>query len=265
VQDAVRPAVPRDAASVILLRDGAAGVEALLLMRHPDSRFSPGAYAFPGGRLEASDWAPGIERRCRGLDRAAAAARLPDVEPPERALGFWVAALREAFEEAGLLLACGPGGEPVAAGALASARAERAACRADSRAFAALLGRLDLLLATERLAYCAHWITPEERPVRYDTRFFVAAAVPDQAPEPDGHETVGWRWLAPGDALARHRAGELTLPFPTQRLLAMLAPHPDVAAALRAARAATVRPVRPRVVREAGRERVLLPGDPGWF
>jgi 8-oxo-dGTP pyrophosphatase MutT (NUDIX family) len=257
--------VPRDAASLILVRDGPAGVETLLLQRHPESRFSPGAYAFPGGRLEPSDWAPEIERRCRGLRRADAAVRLPDVDPPERALAFWVAALREAFEEAGLLLAYGGDGEPVDAASLAVACGERAACRADSRVFAALLHRLDLTLATDRLAYCAHWITPEERPVRYDTRFFLAAAVPGQAPEPDGGETVGWRWLGPGEALARHGAGELTLPFPTQRILAGLASHAEVEAALQAARAATVRPVRPRVVQEGGRDRVLLPGDPGWF
>lgn len=257
--------MPRDAASVILVRDGAAGVEALLLRRHPDSRFSPGAYAFPGGRLETPDWAPGIERRCRGLGRGDAAARLPDVLPPERALGFWVAALREAFEEAGILLAYGPDGEPVDRTTREATRVHRAECRGDSSAFGRLLGQRDLTLATERLAYCAHWITPEERAVRYDTRFFVAAAAPDQTPEPDGLETVGWRWLAPGEALARHRAGDLALPFPTQRILATLEPHGDVAAVLRAARIATVRPVRPRVVQEAGRDRVLLPGDPGWF
>ena len=78
-------------------------------------------------------------------------------------------------------------------------------------------------------------------------------------------EVVGWRWLGPADALARHRAGELVLPFPTQRILATLEPHRRVASLLEAARDVAVRPVRPRVVREAGRERILLPGEPGWF
>jgi 8-oxo-dGTP pyrophosphatase MutT (NUDIX family) len=259
------PVAPRAAAAVILVRDGPAGLEVLLLQRHPASRFSPGAFAFPGGRLEPSDAAPGIERHCRGLERAAAARRLPDVAPAERAIGFWVAALREAFEEVGLLLAYDASSRPVDPGLLALARERRPACRADSGVFVQLLEALRLTLATERLAYWAHWITPEERPVRYDTRFFVAAALPDQTPEPDGLETVGWRWLAPADALGRHEAGELTLPFPTQRILASLAPPPDVEALLRTARDVTVRPVRPRVVREAGRDRILLPDDPGWF
>ena len=103
VQDAPsRPPTPREAASLILVRDVPDGLEVLLLQRHPESRFSPGAYAFPGGRVEPSDAAADMEARCRGLTRVEAARHLPGVEPPERAIGFWVAALREAFEEAGI-------------------------------------------------------------------------------------------------------------------------------------------------------------------
>jgi 8-oxo-dGTP pyrophosphatase MutT (NUDIX family) len=266
VQEAPRPPVPpRDAASVILVRDGAQEVEVLLLQRHPGSRFSPGAFAFPGGRIEAEDAAPGIERRCRGLTRLEAARRLRDVAPPDRALGFWVASLREAFEEAGLLHAYGRDGHPVDTATLAEARQHRAACRQDSAAFGRLLADLDLVLATDRVGYWAHWITPEERPVRYDTRFFVAAALSEQAPEPDGLEVVGWCWIGPDAALARHAAGELVLPFPTQRILAALAGHASAETVVAAARDRVVHPVRPRVVRDGTRERVLLPEDPGWF
>jgi 8-oxo-dGTP pyrophosphatase MutT (NUDIX family) len=257
--------VPRAAASVILARDAPGGLEVLLLQRHPDSRFAPGAFAFPGGRVEPADAGAGIEARCRGLGRAEAARHLRDVEPPIRAIGFWVAALREAFEEAGLLLAYGPDQRPVDATSLGDAQAQRARCREDSAAFGRLLADLDLALATDRVAYWAHWITPEERPVRYDTRFFVAAAWPHQTPEPDGLEMVAARWIGPGDALARHGARELVLPFPTQRILASLSAHRDVGALLAAARGREVRPVRPRIVREEGRERILLPQDPGWF
>jgi 8-oxo-dGTP pyrophosphatase MutT (NUDIX family) len=261
----VRPVTPREAASVILARDASAGLEVLLLERHPDSRFSPGAFAFPGGRVEPADAAPGVEGRCRGLDRVEAARQLADVRPAERALGFWVAALREAFEEAGILLAYGSDGRPVEPSTLGDARAHRARCRDDSAGFGRLLADLDLVLATDRVAYWAHWITPEERPVRYDARFFVAAAGSDQTPEPDGFEIVGARWMGPGDALARHRARELVLPFPTQRILTTLSEHRAVAALLAAARGREIRPVRPRVVRDAGGERILLPEDPGWF
>lgn len=97
---------------MVLTRDVLSGLEVLLLQRRPDSRFSPGAFAFPGGRVEPADAGAGIEARCRELGRAEAARHLPDVEPPERAIGFWVAALREAFEEAGVLLAYGPPSGP---------------------------------------------------------------------------------------------------------------------------------------------------------
>jgi 8-oxo-dGTP pyrophosphatase MutT (NUDIX family) len=261
----VRPVTPRDAASVILARDAPAGLEVLLLQRHPDSRFSPGAFAFPGGRVEAVDAAPGVEARCRGLDRAEAARRLPDVRPAARALGFWVAALREAFEEAGILHAYGPDGHPADSVVLEEARARRARCREDSSGFGRFLADLDLVLATDRVAYWAHWITPEERPIRYDTRFFVAGAGLDQSPEPDGLETVGGHWIEPGDALARHRVRELVLPLPTQRILATLSEHGDVGTLLAAARGREIRPVRPRVISDGGGERILLPEDPGWF
>ena len=260
-----RPATPREAASVILARDAPGGVEVLLLQRHPESRFSPGAFAFPGGRLEAADSAPGVERWCGDLDRAEAARQLPDVTPPDRAIGFWVAALREAFEEAGILLAYGPDRRLVEAPTLDEARAHRAACREDSARFGPILADLEVVLATDRVAYWAHWITPEERPIRYDTRFFVAAEPPGQIPEPDGHEMVAARWIAPDAALDRHHSRELALPVPTQRILAGLAEHPDVRALLAAARGREIRPVRPRVVREAGGERILLPDDPGWY
>jgi 8-oxo-dGTP pyrophosphatase MutT (NUDIX family) len=256
--------VAREAASVILVRDAAAGIEILLLQRHPESRFSPGAFAFPGGRLEVADSAAGIEARCRGLTRPQAAAQLADIRPAERAIGFWVAALRELFEEAGMLLAYGPDGRVADAASLGDIGAERARCRADSAAFGRLLDERHLMLTTDQTAYWAHWITPEERPIRYDTRFFVAAA-PNQTPEPDGSEMVAARWVHPEDALARHRAREFVLPMPTQGILASMATHRDVAAVLAAARGRVVAPVRPRIVRVDGTERVLLPHDPGWF
>ena len=249
---------------MILTRDVPGGLEVLLLQRHPDSRFSPGAFAFPGGRVEPADAGTGIEARCRGLGRAEAARHLPDAEPPERAIGFWVAALREAFEEAGILLAYGPDACPVDAATLGDTHTQRARCREDSAVFGRLLADLNLVLATDRVAYWAHWITPEERPIRYDTRFFVAATWPEQVAEPDGLEMVAARWIRPEDALARHRALELVLPLPTQAILASLSDHRDVDALLVAAHGREVRPVRPRIVRDGSGERILLPQDPGW-
>src|SRR5262249_38078656 len=246
---------------------GAAGLEVLLLERHRGSRMAPGAYAFPGGRVEAADAPADAERLCRGLSAAAAAARLPDVRPPERAIGFWIAARREGFEETGLLLACDAAGRPLVTDARAAARfaEHRRRCRADSRFFRTMLLEEALRLATDRMAYWAHWITPEERPVRYDTRFFVAAAFPDGAPEPDGVEVVGYRWLTPAAAVAQHRAGDLTLPGVTQQILASVGNSASVAALLAAAPAREIRAIRPRIVWADGKEKILLPDDPGWF
>src|SRR5262245_61095891 len=228
---------------------------------------APRAHALPGGRVEASDAPSDAERFCRGLTAAAAAARLRTVTPPERAIGFWVAAIREAFEEAGLLLAYDRSGAPFLPDAPAAERfaEHRRRVRADSRAFRAMVIEEQLGLATDRMAYWAHWITPEERPVRYDTRFFVAAAFPEGTADPDGLEVIGFRWLTPGDAVARHRAGELVLPAVTQQILATVGAYPTVTALLAAAPGREIRPVRPRIVLRDGKERILMPDDPGWF
>jgi 8-oxo-dGTP pyrophosphatase MutT (NUDIX family) len=266
-REGVPPAPARDAATVILARDTPAGPEVLLLERHAGSRFAPGAFAFPGGRIEPADVPADAERLCRGLTAAEAAHVLGDVQPPERAIGFWIAALRELFEETSVLLAYGPDGRPLVTGATERARLApyRARCRLDGSAFPALLIEDQLTAATDRLAYYAHWITPEERPIRYDTRFFVAAAFPDASPEPDGIEVVGHRWLRPDAALDAHAFGAITLPFVTQQILASLIPHPDVPALLAAARVRVIQPIRPRVLLVDGAERILLPGDPEYF
>jgi 8-oxo-dGTP pyrophosphatase MutT (NUDIX family) len=258
--------VARDAATVVLARDGTSGVEVLLLERHRGSPMAPGAFAFPGGRVEADDAAADWEPLCRGLTASGAAAVLRGVRPPARPIGFWVAALREAFEEAGVLLAWAPGGSPFVAETLGPAlEAHRARCRTSGAALRALLAEHGLALATDRLAYWAHWITPEERPVRYDTRFFVATAPPGVEALPDGVEVVGARWLAPAEALTLQRAGELTLPGVTREILASVAPFPSAAALLAGAAARDIRPIRPRIVLAEGRERILMPGDPGYY
>jgi len=193
--------------------------------------------------------------------------KLSSVRPAARAIGFWIAALREVFEETGLLLAYDRHGTQIVPddGGRPRLEAYRARCRRESAVFLTMLAEERITLATDRMAYYAHWITPEERPVRYDTRFFVAAAFDDARPEPDGVEVVGWRWLTPAAALTQHAAGELPLPFVTQQILMSIAPSPRVAALLEAARSREIRPIRPRIVLADSEERLLLPGDPGYF
>ena len=179
------PAVPRDAATLILLRQAAppaAGIEVLMLRRHASSAFMPGAYVFPGGVVEESDYAPEMERLCRGLTSAQARTTIPDANPPQKALGFFVAAIREAFEEAGILMACGASSCPLAMSQELGPRLarHRLPVHRNPRLFASMLEEEGLKIAAGSLSYFAHWITPEASPIRFDARFFVAAAPVDQ-------------------------------------------------------------------------------------
>jgi 8-oxo-dGTP pyrophosphatase MutT (NUDIX family) len=122
---------------------------------------------------------------------------------------------------------------------------------------------IDLPPDAELLAW-SRWITPEPVPVRFDTRFYVALAPPHSPPRPDRSEITDASWIAPGEALERHRAGDLSLVFPTIKHLESLVPYSTAAEVLEAARGRTVEPVLPRVVGEGSERRVVLPGEPGY-
>lgn len=122
---------------------------------------------------------------------------------------------------------------------------------------------IELAPDAELLAW-SRWITPEPVPVRFDTRFYVALAPAHSPPRPDGEETTEAAWIGPGDALERHRAGELDLVFPTIKHLEALLPFSSSDDVLAAARGRVIEPVLPRVVGEGGERRVVLPGEPGY-
>ncbi|MCS7102093.1 MAG: MBL fold metallo-hydrolase [Burkholderiaceae bacterium] len=212
-------AAPRPAATVMVLRDGAQGMEVLLLRRAERANDrSSGAYVFPGGTLDAADRA--VHAHCRGLDDGAASARLG---LQAGGLDYYVAAIRECFEEAGLLFVCGADGTAVPGPALAAEEAQRvrASLRRGELSFADFCARYGLWLAADRLAYHSHWITPRGLPKRFDTRFFVAMVPEGQQVSIDGVETVEHRWIRPRDALAGALPGRL--PNATQHTLAALA------------------------------------------
>jgi glyoxylase-like metal-dependent hydrolase (beta-lactamase superfamily II)/8-oxo-dGTP pyrophosphatase MutT (NUDIX family) len=216
------PLVPRPAATVVLLRPGPHGPEALLLQRSPAAAFLGGAYVFPGGALEPADADPRVARRVRGLDDAAASVRLG----LERGgLAYWIAAVRECFEEAGILIAAGADGTPLAA--------ERAAAllRYRDRPFLELLEAEDLCVPADRLAYYGHWVTSPGRSRRFDARFFLAVAPAGQGGAHDAAEIAQQAWLRPRDAIERGDRGELELVYATRHTLADLArfAHPDEA------------------------------------
>lgn len=245
------PAVPRPAATVVLLRDAAAGPEVLLLRRVRSSGFVPGAYVFPGGRVDADDASPELEARLAGLDGPTAAARMAlDVDAVPPALAYVLASLREAFEETGLLLARRRDGTPPPSAARDTRMAAaRDRLLADEDAFASILAELDLHLDGAAVAYIAHWITPVVEPRRYDTRFFAAAVEGDSEVAANAAEMSDAVWLTPGAALARHREGGLPMVFPTVHTLEALSGFTSARAILGHARSRPVPPILPRLVK----------------
>ena len=212
---------PKDAATVVLLRNpggqDAEGFEVLMVMRSRNSKFVPGFYVYPGGALDDEDCAPAMEGFCGGLRGVHAHRLLDDPVSPARALGAWVAGIRETYEEAGLFLVYrGDGG-------LLSFQADRAdsfhryreLLRQGKMGFQELLKQEGLTLATDRLHYFSHWVTPWFYPIRYDVRFFVAAAPTGQEAVHDGGELTEHVWITPRDALRFHEAGRFDMVYPT--------------------------------------------------
>jgi 8-oxo-dGTP pyrophosphatase MutT (NUDIX family) len=265
------PAVPRDAATVILLRQGAgagassgsgsgAGVEAFLLRRTAELEFAPGACVFPGGSVDERDADPGIG--WVGPAPEDFAAQL-DV-PPERARALVCAAIRETFEESGVLLAGSSAeGATGLVGDSAALAADRHALLTGTTTLGEVLGRRGLVLRADLLTPWARWITPEVSPRRFDTWFFAAALPAGQTATaaPEGHadpgESESGTWLRPGAALEAAQAGEITLLPPTAVTLRELAAHQDVDGIL--ARRTTITPRLPRVTVENGKVRLSMP------
>ena len=256
------PAVtPRPAATLILVRDASHGLEVLLAKRTHLAEFAGGAHVFPGGAVDKADAAPELAAFASGIDDAEASRRL-GIE--QGGLGYWIAAIRECFEEAGLLFAHAHDGELLDIDQHAAPRfsSARKALAAGDATLLHLLQSHNLRLATDRLHYFSHWITQAGRPRRYDTRFILAEAPARQTPSHDGEELVNHLWIRPADAIERSRRGELNLMFPTLKTLESLAKLGDVAAAVAYARTLRVMPpMSPRAGIGRGGKKLLVPGD----
>jgi 8-oxo-dGTP pyrophosphatase MutT (NUDIX family) len=258
----------RPAATVMLLRDGGAGIEVFMLQRTHSAAFARSQYVFPGGRVDDADHGDDFEPVCDGLDDAAASARL-GVE--QGGLAWYVAAIRECFEEAGVLLARpGDSDAPVGfddPGVAARFNDARHRIHAGDGSLVELCVVEDLLLLPARLQFVAHWLTPVGEARRFDTRFFVAEAPQSQEPLHDDAETIASIWVRPADALARWQARELQMFPPTVASLRTLAQHSTVAEAMRSAAAVGVPPrLEPRlIVTSEGRfAGIRLPGEEGF-
>ena len=250
----------RDAATVMLLRDGEAGIEVCMLRRNLNSDFVGGAYVFPGGAVDPSDGGSELDAHVTGWTDESAS-RIVDVEAG--GLAFWVAAIRESFEEAGLLLARHHDGRIVDLDSDAERWAGHrvAVDTGATRLVDVCLGE-GLVLATDRIEYFSRWITPLGAPRRYDTRFFVALAPEGQTPVHDDREVIASVWIRPDDALTEHRAGRFEMIFPTVRTLESLGRFERSSDVVEHARhIGRIDPVLPRIVESTSGLRIVLPGD----
>jgi 8-oxo-dGTP pyrophosphatase MutT (NUDIX family) len=268
VEGRTKPVTPRDAATVMLLRPaadggtaGAAGTgavrgfEVYMLRRKPTMAFAPGAYVFPGGSVDQRDadeevaWAgPEVAWWAQALGTDASLAR-----------ALVCAAVRETFEESGVLLA-GPAADEVVADTTGDDwEADRHALLDRSLSLAELLARRNLILRADLLRPWARWITPAAEPRRFDARFFTAALPAGQLTRDVGGEASAVQWISPAGALEAGRAGQIELWLPTAMTLAELADHDDVGSVLAAPR--EIAPRLPEVFVAEGQTWLSIPGD----
>lgn len=255
-------AVPVPAATIILLRETRGVPEVLMIQRSVKSEFLPDLYVFPGGRVDPQDYDLADRTGTFDAERAAAMASTVD---PQLAHGFFVAAIRETFEEAGILLARRPGESQLIDEATTAELAKhRLEVQEGSMSFRDILERENLVLAPELMAVHAHWITPEMMPRRYDTLFFTASTPPGQMAEHDGFESTAHVWIRPEDALEQATTGKRQIVFPTKCNLETLCGHSDVNAAVSASLARPVVPILPRVASRDGTPTLVIPEEAGY-
>jgi 8-oxo-dGTP pyrophosphatase MutT (NUDIX family) len=249
------PETPRDASTVVLVRDaaGGAGVEVFLMRRHAQVGFLGGMHLFPGGKVDAPDRDPALHALIQAEDLAAAPRRLgEDIDVPT-ALGLFMAAFRETFEESGLI----PGAAPEVEPARLAARAKLA----ESGFLAAVQG-LGAPLDLDAMEPFSRWITPVVETRRFDARFFLTEAPAHQEGLADGEETDSVLWIGAREALSQHAAGELNLLPPTWMTLSALAAFDSAAEAMASTRTTPTPRVQPELVSAQGGFTLCFPGDP---
>jgi len=231
----------RDAATVLLLREDAHGLEVFLVRRNAVVDFMAGAHVFPGGKVDPEDSDPALLGRLRGaLERST---------PPE----LYVAAIRETLEEAGVLLGSRTDEERLSA-------ARRALH--ERKPFAAVAAELDAKFDAGLLIPWTRWVTPVASPKRFDARFFLAAVPAEQLASHDEHETTESVWVRALDAIEQVEAGKMLVAPATYKCLAVLATYANLSEAFAAARADPPRTWCPVVRMEDGKRLILLSDDP---
>lgn len=253
------PAFP--AATVMAFRCEPGPPEVFLVRRNTRMGFFAGAYVFPGGRVDPADRDADPGAWCTGADQARRA--FHDVDALE-AISYYLAAVRELFEEAGILIASDRSGRW--AYALAdeddSVARQRRAVHSGGMSLRAALEPLGLKPALDALTPIAHWVTPEVESKRFDTRFFVASVEGSLAGLHDDAEHVDSAWMTPSEALARFDRREIVLAPPTWRMLSDFRSCANWTEIDAQARAIVVRRIQPRFVQEGGADLLVVPGDP---
>lgn len=246
-------AVPAAAATIVLLRPATAGFQMFMILRHHQIDFASGALVFPGGKVEAGDSDPALGALCDGADS------------DETVRSIQVGAIREAFEECGVLLARAAGEEVLIGGArLSELDPYRDRIHGGELSFLEFLTRYSLRLACDQLVPFAHWITPEMMPKRFDTYFYLAMAPADHVAVHDGHESVDSVWITPEQAMADAASGTRTIIFPTLRNIAKLATAPTAEVAIEEARRSAVMTVMPWMEQRDDATYLCIPPDAGY-
>jgi 8-oxo-dGTP pyrophosphatase MutT (NUDIX family) len=252
----------RAASTVVLARAATQGFEVFLVRRHENTAVMGGAHVFPGGRVEPSDFQENASAWCDGVDEAVA--RIPERRAIE-AIAFYLAAVRELFEEAGVLLARDHRGNIVPIDQKDEARflVYRRELMQGRVTLRGIAEREQLRMALDGLAMFAHWVTPEAETRRFDTHFFLAIAPGVQQAAHDEHETTHGVWMTPSGAIESSSRGEIALPPPTWTNLRALSRIADLDQARHWARHRSVPRVQPCAIDCGdGTRMIVLPGDP---
>jgi 8-oxo-dGTP pyrophosphatase MutT (NUDIX family) len=246
-----KPAAPVPAATILIVRDSANGMEVFMVKRHHQIDFVAGALVFPGGKVHAGDREAGLSVFMDGAE-----------EWPLEMRAVGAAAIREAFEESGILFAREEGGGFVSTARLATLSPWRERLEKGEGSLLEMVQREKLRLACDQLVRFAHWVTPEHMPKRFDTHFFLAAAPAGHAGAHDGREAVDSVWIRPEDAIADRRKWNVI--FPTKLNLMKLASSKTVTEAMELARAAAPLTVMPWVEQTAEGARLRIRDDAGY-
>lgn len=260
--------IPKKAATIILLREKESkGLEVFLLKRHEKSSFMGGNFVYPGGRVDRNDGSLEICSLCKGITPEEAYQIFGESIPPDESFAHWVAGIRELFEEAGVLLAYDQSGNPF----ILKNPAERERflnyrnlLQKDKLTICQLAQEEKFLLALDQLHYYGHWITPEARSERFDTRFFLARHPIGQEATYDQKETTVGIWLNPKEALEENLRGEVILSPPTLKTLEDLSRFKSIDEVFNSLRKKEIRPVLPILTKISGDPLIIFPWDPEY-